>query len=225
MPQHRFFSNHLSCTPLRGLARVTGFTLVAVLSVGCVAPQPAGDVSPIALAQVIAAPAAPAERVRWGGTIAAIDNPEDGRGTLEIVARPLAADGRPRHIDVSDGRFIARFDTVLDPLIYRPGRDITVLGSTSGVREGKIGEASYAFPIVDVDSHRYWRQRPRLTHADDPCHTRWMNHGFGYHQHDDFVCRPGLGSHHGPWFSDWPHPFRGHHRRGSGAYLQFGIRR
>src|SRR5699024_6905179 len=51
-------------------------------------------------------------RVRWGGTIASIQNQKETT-VIEIVARELGKDGRPKGTDVSPGRFLARVNHFL----------------------------------------------------------------------------------------------------------------
>jgi len=126
--------------------------------------------------------------VRWGGTIASIENTADGLSVLEIVSRPLYGGGRPIHNDRSAGRFIAETADFLDPEIVKIGRDMTLVGTVSEVRDGKIGDADYRFPVVSIDTYRYWKPQPRL-----PAYRR--HHLFGY----------GPYSRHHSFWDDWPH--------------------
>lgn len=96
--------------------------------------------------------------VRWGGTITRVLNRADGTTVVEIVSRPLYSGGRPIHDDRSDGRFQAQINEFLDPRIVEAGRDMTVVGSLAGRRTGKIGEASYVFPVVSVENYQYWKE-------------------------------------------------------------------
>lgn len=98
------------------------------------------------------------DTVRWGGTITRIQNTADELTEVEIVARPLRKSGRPVHNDRSDGRFIARVEKFLDPQIVTTGRDMTVLGTFNGHQEGQVGDASYVFPVVEVQDFTYWRK-------------------------------------------------------------------
>ena len=57
------------------------------------------------------------------------------------------------------GRFIAfwpRANGILDPLLYRQNRRITVAGTLAGTMKGKIGSASYVFPVIDVLQIHLW---------------------------------------------------------------------
>lgn len=128
--------------------------------------------------------------VRWGGTIARIDNRKDGTTLLEIVSRPLYGGGRPIHNDRSEGRFLAVINSFLDPEIVKTGRDITVLGRLEGLENGKIGESEYTFPRLAAVNYRYWKPRS----AAPPGHfPHW--YAYPYRRYD-------------PFWDDWPFPPR-----------------
>ncbi|MBX2886976.1 MAG: Slp family lipoprotein [Granulosicoccus sp.] len=124
-----------------------------------------------------------AANIRWGGTIARLENVADQITEVEVVSRPLRGNGRPLHNDQSEGRFIAVFERFLDPQIVTVGRDITVVGSLSGRKEGRVGDSSYVFPLVAVKEFTYWKKlRPqrhfphwneRRYWYDDPFWPSW----------------------------------------------------
>lgn len=94
--------------------------------------------------------------VRWGGLIVSVEN-KPHESWVEIVARDLNSNGRPRNDNSSAGRFIAVVREFLDPLVYAPNRMITVLGSIDGSTKKLIGEHLYTFPIVDESAHVLWQ--------------------------------------------------------------------
>ncbi|ADJ28412.1 Slp family lipoprotein [Nitrosococcus watsonii] len=94
--------------------------------------------------------------VRWGGTIAGIQNKKE-HTIIEIIARPLESDSRPREIHVELGRFLAWVDGFLDPEIYRPGRDMTVYGSIEKLI--KKGEEKPLLPLLQVKKYHLWKPR------------------------------------------------------------------
>jgi outer membrane lipoprotein len=96
--------------------------------------------------------------VRWGGTIAGIQNKKEFT-ELEIVARALDKQGRPQATDESPGRFLARVDGFLEPAIYRSGREVTIYGLVEKGMEGEIGEHPYLFPVVRVETYYLWETR------------------------------------------------------------------
>lgn len=134
--------------------------MMAVLS-GCATQIPA----PIAtappnnprLAQVRAQPSDyQGLEVRWGGTIAAVENREQ-ETVLLIVARPLDDEGRPQVDDAaSQGRFMAKINGFLDPAIYTIGRSVTVSGTVAGSESRKIGSYSYLYPVIAAEHYYLW---------------------------------------------------------------------
>lgn len=95
------------------------------------------------------------QRVRWGGTVARVENHEASTD-LEIVARELDRLGRPQNIDSSFGRFIARVTGFLDPVVYSEGRYVTIAGTITEEIIGRIGEHTYRYPLVNADSAYLW---------------------------------------------------------------------
>ncbi|MDA8390981.1 MAG: Slp family lipoprotein [Gammaproteobacteria bacterium] len=99
--------------------------------------------------------------VRWGGIISHVTN--GPRATsLQIIALPLHEDGRPRRFAHSGGRFLARVPGFLDPDVYTIGREVTVVGTFTGLKREAIGKYPYDFPVVAVRSQFLWPPRPRI---------------------------------------------------------------
>lgn len=122
-------------------------------------------------------------RVRWGGSIQSVEN-RPSETWIQVVAFELAKNGRPIEDSRSQGRFLARFDGFLDPLVYKTGRWITVTGTVSGQETRAVGEYPYVFPIVHVESHYLWEPRRRDYPLYDPF---WYD----------------------PWYDPWyPYPWR-----------------
>ena len=142
-----------------GRAPTLGCAALALLGAGCAAVQPpaSAPVADLDVADVQRDPPGAPETVRWGGTVTRVENLDADTTVLEVVARPLGAGGRPRHVDRSPGRFLAEIDGFLDPEIVREGRDVTVTGTVAELREGRIGRADYRFPVVEVEAWRYWK--------------------------------------------------------------------
>ena len=104
------------------------------------------------------------ELVRWGGSIASVENKED-ETWVEIVSRDLNRSGRPKSSDQTDGRFLAKVSEFLDPEIYKKGRLVTVYGELAGSQDGKIGEQTYTFPVVNSKKAYMWAE-----YRDPPPH-------------------------------------------------------
>lgn len=113
-------------------------------------------------------------RVRWGGTIAGVENRE-GETVVEMVSRDLDSRGRPIESDRSTGRFLARYAGFLDPMIYTQGRLLTVVGTVDGEERRPIGRFSYNFPAVKVESHHLWEPIPEVMHEPYSYHPFWYD--------------------------------------------------
>ncbi len=97
--------------------------------------------------------------VRWGGSIAVVEN-GPAETFIQVVSQPLDRDGRPKANAAGGGRFLARFQGFLDPLIYAPDRQLTVVGTLRGKVSRKIGAYSYTLPVLEVRSHYLWENAP-----------------------------------------------------------------
>ena len=103
------------------------------------------------------------QRVRWGGTIAAVEN-RTADTWLDVVVRELDSHGRPREVDQSQGRFLARANGFLDPAVYTKGREVTVAGTIEGVTTRPIGEHPYRYVLIKADTVHLWE--PRVERRD-----------------------------------------------------------
>jgi len=124
--------------------------------------------------------------VRWGGTIARVDNREN-ETWVEVVGRRLEYGGRPYGEDYSTGRFMAVLPGFHDPVILAEGRELTVAGTVDGVIDGRIGEHRYSFPVVRAAAHHLWAPLPEYPyysyHSGYYWHHPWWHYGFGHHRH------------------------------------------
>lgn len=123
-------------------------------------------------------------RVRWGGSIAAVEN-RDEETWLEIVASRLDSQGRPVYDDRTPGRFLARMPGFMDPEIYAPGRSVTVYGEVEDSIVGLIGEHEYTYPLIRSFKHQLWPER------DDRYARPRAGVHFGFHH--GFRSRFGVG--------------------------------
>ncbi len=125
-------------------------------------------------------------RVRWGGTIAGVENRADST-LVEVVARPLGRDSRPRGDDRSEGRFLAVIPGFLDPAIYEEGRELTVAGTLDGIEERPVGDYPYHYPRIQATGHHLW-PRPVAPPAYprgwyDPWYDPWWDDPWYRHRH------------------------------------------
>jgi outer membrane lipoprotein len=107
------------------------------------------------------------ERVRWGGVIVET-KPTETETCMQIVSLPLGRRARPRiDADQSFGRFLACAPAFYDPEIYAPEREVTVVGTITGVERGKVDEQEYDFPRLAIDAIYLWPPRARREYGDE----------------------------------------------------------
>jgi outer membrane lipoprotein len=97
--------------------------------------------------------------ILWGGVIAHRRNLADG-SMMEVVARPLDRQQRPREVDLSAGRFRVYTSQFLEPETFREGREVTVRGTISGLGSDRVDEFPYRFPEVQAEFIQLWPLRP-----------------------------------------------------------------
>lgn len=112
--------------------------------------------------------------VRWGGVVSAVENKAD-ETWIFLVERALKDNEKPITDGHSDGRFIASFSGFIDPLVYKPGRPLTVVGSIEGSTLRAIGEYDYRFPLVAVRDSHLWAE-PVKTRVYYPPPPVWYYH-------------------------------------------------
>lgn len=98
-----------------------------------------------------------------GGSIINTKLTEKG-SQIEALYVPVDSRGHLKDVEPSslDGRFLAIFPKesgILDPVIYRKGRDITVAGEFLGTESGKIDEAEYIYPVFEIIQIYLWKER------------------------------------------------------------------
>ncbi|QOC21635.1 Slp family lipoprotein [Wenzhouxiangella sp. AB-CW3] len=180
-------------TPLRSIPAVILILVLGALATGCATvPAPlAGDYAEFHPDQ--ATERSTGARVRWGGTI--VDTrPGPETTCIEILARDLDRNKRPRSTDQARGRFLACRDGFKDPAVFVDGREITVTGRLTGFVDGKIGEFEYRYPRVDTDVLYLWAPARDVVH----------------HYYDPWW--------HSPWYPYY-HPYRGPRTRVSGHVI------
>lgn len=137
------------------------------------------------------------QEVRWGGIILKVENQHD-LSTLEILAYPLDKSSQPETGMLATGRFLLHSKQFLDPAIYIRDRELTVVGTISGVETKNIGEYEYRYITVEGRALHLWPIRKESTSADHydpwfPFYSPWY-----------------------PWWDPWygyPYPYRHYHPR------------
>ena len=98
--------------------------------------------------------------VLWGGEILKIRNAQEGT-LLEVLERPLGRNDRPYGREMPRGRFMILHEGFLDPAIYSPGREITVVGEVIGKRSKAMDEIEYIYPVIKDREIVLWEQTRR----------------------------------------------------------------
>lgn len=99
--------------------------------------------------------------VIWGGRIINTFNTTNG-AEIYVLELPLARNGRPSPNDTaSTGRFIALSPEFLDPAAYPRGHLITVAGLTQGVRNERLQNVLYRYPVLNIQQIHLWTESQR----------------------------------------------------------------
>jgi outer membrane lipoprotein len=137
----------------RALLFVTGIGLLS----GCATPLDIGNANrTLSPKQAVAAfDTARHQAVAWGGVIVAGRNLKD-MTEFEILGYPLDDQNSPDTHASPIGRFITQAEGYLETADYAPGREVTVIGVLQRTRDGKVGEASYTYPVVNATRVYLW---------------------------------------------------------------------
>ena len=80
---------------------------------------------------------------------------------IEVLARLLDRNGKPRSGSSAQGRFIAETAGFVVPAEYPKDRDLTVVGIVTGVETRAIGDYPYRYPVIAVETRYLWPE-PQL---------------------------------------------------------------
>jgi outer membrane lipoprotein len=96
-----------------------------------------------------------------GGLISETKLMEQG-SQIEAIFVPVNSYGYLKSEYHLEGRFLAVYPKskgILDPLIYKRGREITVAGAFVGLRKGKIDEMEYVWPLFEIKQIYLWEEK------------------------------------------------------------------
>ena len=97
--------------------------------------------------------------VALGGQVLSAKRLKDGT-RMEILQLPFDKSYRPApDRSASQGRFYAFSKEFLDPATLTDGPPITLVGEVTGSQEGRLDEADYRYPTVDVKHLTVWDER------------------------------------------------------------------
>ena len=81
---------------------------------------------------------------------------------LEALSVPVDSYGYLQRTDHSQGRFLALYPKskgLLDPMVYKKGREVTLAGEFVEARKGKIDEMEYVYPVFEIREIYLWDER------------------------------------------------------------------
>jgi len=114
-----------------------------------------------------------------GGTITTITVVKQGTA-IEVLQKNLDYWGKPERTKRSGGSFVVLHPAKLDPMVYAPGRDITIAGEVLGSGSSLLKNQHYDAPVLLWKEHKLW-ERERLTMDKpqwfDPLHDPYTDPG------------------------------------------------
>ena len=169
----------------------------ALLLSGCATvPQSIRGNSPLPqqnLVQVMNAPQLyVGQESRFGGKVVSVTN-TNGLTRIELAVQPLDDTARPVLGAASFGRIYADVHAFVDPVNLN-NQYLTVLGNIRGTENGKVGDASYKFLVIDVTGYQRWHLVRQVMTAPQPMDP-WLVYGPGpgrYH-HGYWIANPWWG--------------------------------
>jgi len=81
---------------------------------------------------------------------------------IEALSVPVDSLGYLQEAGRTQGRFLAlypRSKGLIDPLVYKKGREITLAGEFVEARKGKIDEMEYVYPVFEIREIYLWEER------------------------------------------------------------------
>lgn len=103
----------------------------------------------------------------FGGVIVDTKLTEKG-SQIEALFVPVDSYGYLQDSSPYKGRFIAvypRSRGLLDPMVFKKGRQVTLAADFVEVRKGKIDEMEYSYPVFEIRQIHLWEQ---YQYADYP---------------------------------------------------------
>ena len=134
-----------------------------------------------------------------GGVIVDTKLAETG-SQIEALFIPVNAYGDLKDTGWYQGRFLAiysRSKGLLDPLIYKKGREITLAGDFIGVRKGKIDELEYTYPVFEIRQIYLWEENRLYPYV-------WPYPYYYYYPYYPYYYQPFL---YDPWMRPYPGPY------------------
>ncbi len=129
-----------------------------------------------------------------GGVIADTRLSEQG-SQIEALYVPVDSYGYLKTWDHRQGRYLAMYPKskgLLDPVMFKKGREITFAGEFVDIRKGKIDEMEYSYPVFEIRQIYLW-QEDQYYYAYPP-----------YYYYPYYYNAPFL---YDPWGRPYPNPY------------------
>jgi outer membrane lipoprotein len=119
-----------------------------------------------------------------GGIVVATRLTENG-SLIEALYVPVDSLGGLKEIHGGTRRFLAlcsREMGILDPMIYKKDREVTIAGRFEGNRTGKVDEMDYVYPFFTIEQVHLWQERPAVVQPIYPMgpYPYWGRPYWGY---------------------------------------------
>lgn len=111
---------------------------------------------------------------------------------IEALYAPVDSSGYLKEGQHVQGRFLAiypRTKGLLDPVVYKKGREITLAGEFLETRKGKIDDMEYIYPVFEIRQIYLWEE-PRYYYS---------SYYYPYYYNYPFL--------YDPWGRPYPGPF------------------
>jgi outer membrane lipoprotein len=111
---------------------------------------------------------------------------------IEALFVPVDSSGYLKERTYAQGRFLAlypRSQGLLDPLVYKRGREITLAGTFLETRKDKIDEMEYTYPVFEIRQIYLWEED----------RYRYSPYYYPYYYNYPFF--------YDPWGRPFPNPF------------------
>lgn len=112
-----------------------------------------------------------------GGVIAGLNSSGD-LFTLEVAQLELLTNGVPDEDSRPGGRFLAISSQLIDPLFFRPGQLVTVVGEVKGKKVQKLDDADYPYPLIAIRELRQFRASGNFAPSRNPYQNQFGDEKF-----------------------------------------------
>jgi outer membrane lipoprotein len=95
------------------------------------------------------------KNIMLGGRIVNVKNSSEG-AQIEIVQFDLSSRSYPEDRFISYGRFLATDSSYMDPMIFKSGMLLTLVGEIKGKKTMRLDEMDYVYPVVSIREWYLW---------------------------------------------------------------------